>query len=396
MTEPTSHSETNVESVFSGQGSIILAGASLGWLITQTIWYLVPALLPTIIDDLSISPFYAGLALSVMTGAYALAQYPSGQLSDQINKLLVILLAACFLVLGSLLLSVSITFGMFVIATFLCGVGKGLYSTSARTLVTEYYVEKRGQALGIFTSGTDLGGAVASGVAVLALAVATWQAAFPVLAAALAVSVGLLTYANEKPFTIGVIRFEIRETISQLTTTRKQRGVLVSYALLWFVVFGFVNFLPTMLQVEQNLDPGPATSAFALLFVIGAIMKPLGGTVSDWLSRSRIAVTGLLLAAFALVLILTANSYSLIIVGIILFAVGYKPLFPVMEAYFVDAAPESSVGANMGTMLMVTVGAGSLGPAYVGFVADVTNFTIAFATLAFCLLVSGTMLQISS
>jgi MFS family permease len=384
------------ESILGGRGSLVLAVASGGWLLAQVIWYAVPALLPAIIDDLGISPFRAGIALSAMTGTYALAQYPSGEFSDHLNRTLIVSVGIGVLFAGTLLLSVSVSFVLFVVATVLIGIGKGFYSTSARALITDYYVTKRGQALGVFTAGTDLGGAVASGVAVVALGYGTWRSPFPFLAGTLVVVAAALYYRNDDPLVFRWIELDVRETVGRLTATRQQRGILLSYALLWFVVFGFVNFLPTMLQAEKNLDVGPATSAFTLLFLVGAVMKPLGGTLSDKFPRKQVGATSLLLAMLALAVIQMTANYTVILVGIVCFAIGYKPLFPIMEAYLLDTTPDASKGADLGTMLTATIGAGSLGPMYVGFVAEQASYTAAFASLVVCLFVSAVVLYLSS
>ena len=63
-----------------------------------------------------------------------------------------------------LVLTATTTVLSFLLAMGLLGVGKGLFASPSRALVSDLFVENRGRALGIYTAGTDLGGLVAAGL----------------------------------------------------------------------------------------------------------------------------------------------------------------------------------------------------------------------------------------
>jgi hypothetical protein len=63
------------------------------------------------------------------------------------------------------------------------------------------------------------------------------------------------------------------------------------------------------------------------------------------------------------------------------FAVGYKTQFPVIDAILLDAAPEANAGGDLGAARALFLGVGSLGPAFVGYTAELYGFTLAFAAL---------------
>ena len=73
---------TETGGIFRGYRGKMLLTVAVGWAITQTGRFLLPPLLPIIMDEVGISVLVVGMVLTVMQVVYAVAQYPSGKLSD--------------------------------------------------------------------------------------------------------------------------------------------------------------------------------------------------------------------------------------------------------------------------------------------------------------------------
>ena len=54
----------------------ILIIATIGWGLVQATQFVLPPMLPNIIEDLSITVFQAGVAMTLLNIAYALGMYP--------------------------------------------------------------------------------------------------------------------------------------------------------------------------------------------------------------------------------------------------------------------------------------------------------------------------------
>jgi len=164
---------------------------------------------------------------------------------------------------------------------------------------------------------------------------------------------------------------------------RIQQSLAISAARagLSLTAFGLVNFFPTML-VARGLSEALAGGTFALLFVAGLLVKPTAGEISDRLPRTAVSVAGLFLAAGGLAVILLGDSLVPVAAGTVLTAVGYKTQFPIADSVVIGAAPEGSVGAELGAARAVFLLANALGPGVVGVVAELTDFTVAFWLLA--------------
>jgi len=166
------------ERLFTGYTGRLFLSVSFGWLMIQLGRQLLPPLLPTIIEDLAITSTQAGFALTLLWGLYALCQYPSGRFSDKLSRKTLLTTGLSLLIVGFLLINNTKAYPSFLIGSAVVGLGAGLYPTAARALVSDLFVDRRGQAFGLHTASGDLGNAVAAGLAVGTLAVAAWQTAF--------------------------------------------------------------------------------------------------------------------------------------------------------------------------------------------------------------------------
>jgi predicted MFS family arabinose efflux permease len=389
VTEQVSPVARDEERLVTGYSGRLLLAVSIGWGLIQTGRLVVPPLLPAISADLGISTARAGFALTVLWGLYALLQYPSGRLSDRLSRKTLLVGGLVLLCVGFLALSAAPTYAVFVVGAAVVGVGAGLYPTPARSLVSDLFVARRGQAFGIHTASGDTGGVVAAGLATLVLGVATWRAAFlPVVTVVAAVAVALHVWSREE-YVLARVDLAVGDTGRRLLEEPEFRWLLVSYCLYAFTWQSVAGFLPTYLQVGKGLSPTLANTGFAALFVVGAVAKPIAGGVADRLSRGLFATAVLALAASMLALLLVAATLPAVLVAVVGFALGLMAFPPVMQAYLMDSFPTDSMGGDLGAMRTVYIGLGALGPTYVGVVADTFDFTLAFTGLVGCLLVSG-------
>jgi predicted MFS family arabinose efflux permease len=385
------------ERLLTGYSGRLLVAVSLGWAAIQSGRLVLSPLLPTVMEGLAITDFEAGMALSLMWGLYALCQYPSGRLSDNLTRKTLLVSGLALLVAGFVALASAPNYLLFLFGAAVVGLGAGLYPTPARALVSDLFVKRRGQAFGIHTASGDLGGAAAAGLAVVALAFAGWRSAFmPVIVVLAAVALALYVWGREA-FTPpeadreGVVEglADARATARRLWKNPRMRWLLLAYALFAFTWQSATGFLPTFLRASKGFRPGLASGGFAALFVVGAVVKPLSGSLGDRFARATVAAGALVAAAGALVGLLAASGTLAVGVAVVVFAAGLMAYPPVMQALLMDTFPDGSMGGDLGATRTVYLGLGSLGPSYVGFVAGRVSYAAAFAGLLGCLLVSA-------
>jgi MFS family permease len=396
---------THDERLFAGYGGRMLVSLAVAWATLQFGRFLLSPLLPAIIDDLGITKVAAGVALGAFQGIYALTQFPSGRLSDRFTRASLIVPGLGTLAVGFLVLSVTVSYPLFLLAAVVVGVGKGLFAVPSRALLSDLFVARRGRALGLYSAGTDVGGILASAVGVLVTggaaawlpqAVTTgaldWRAPFAPVAVLLALIGVVYVVWNRDAYELGRTEIGLVATVRRLATTRAQREALVAFALFYFVIGAWVNFLPTYLTESKGFSESLAAGLFAVVFLVGIWAKPLAGAVSDRVPRRLVAVVTLLFAGGALVVVEVVGGLLPVVAAIAVFAVGYKAQFPIADAILLDAAPDENVGGDLGAARALFLGVGALGPVYLGVVATAVSYRVAFAGLVACLLASAGLL----
>jgi len=364
----------------------------LGWAGLQIARFLLPPLLPRITDTLGFSPGAIGLVLTAFGLVYAAVQYPSGTYSDALSRATLLLPGLAVLFAGVTVVALSVAPPVFVAGVVVLGVGKGLYASPSRALVSDLFDERRGRALGVYSAGTDVGALAASGLAVATLAVSVgWRVAFVPVVVALSLVTLLFVAWNREPYDLRRVGLSPRETAGRIAATRDQRELVAVFSLFYFVVGGLTNFFPTLL-VEAGFSPAAAGASFALLFAVGLVAKPGAGELSDRFSRLLVGGVALAAAAGGLAVVLLAPSLPVVAAGTVLVAAGYKTQFPIADAVVMEAAPKGSVGADIGAARAVFLGASALGPGVVGVVAELTTFATAFWLLVGAFLLCAAVL----
>ncbi len=376
------------ERLLRGYAGRLFIGISLGWFLIVFGRQLLPPLLPSIIADLEISSFQAGIALTGLFAMRALNQYPGGRLADQLSRKTVLVGSLLIASVGFVLLSASVVYALFLLAVAVVGVGAGAYSVTTRATTADLYIEKRGRAFGVQGAFTSVAGVASAGGAVVALAVGDWRSAFLPIVAVLLLLVVSLHRWNRDPYVVERIEFEILGTARRVLGAVQIRRVVAAYVLCLFSWMGIIGFLPTFLQIEKGLSPTAASAGFGLVYVVGVIAGPFAGVFGDRYGKLRMSVLAMLFGMVGVFALVVVDAIALIALFIAMLAIGFWSFFPVTQAYLMDSFSDDTMAGDLGAVKTVWGLAGSLGPAYIGFVADFQDYTVAYLGTVGCLLVA--------
>ncbi|WP_246998133.1 MFS transporter [Halosolutus gelatinilyticus] len=370
----------------------VLAAVSGGFGTIAVGLLVMSPLLPAIIADLSITPFQAGLGLSVMWGLNALGQYPGGRASDVTGRKTVLVFGLAGFVLGFGVVTASTTFAGYLVGVAILGLCSGLYPATGYTLLSELYADRQGKAFGIYTAFWDVGGGLSAGLAAAALAAGEWRLAFPpVIGLAVAAAV-LIHVWRDEPYSLSRVRFDVGKTFARVVLGRESTRLIGAFCLFFLTWQGAVGFLPTFLRYEKGLPAGVASTAFASLFLVGMVTKPISGNLGDRFGRLRVSICALAVGAAGLVALTLARSTWTLLGAVVLFAIGLMSVTPPLLAHVMATLPDSNAGGDIGGFRTIYMGLGSLGPAYVGFIADLSTYGVAFYGLLGSLLASAALL----
>lgn len=376
---------------YTGRVSIVLA---LAWLAIRLGREAVPPLLPTLIEELSITPTEAGVALSVMMGIHALLQYPGGRLSDGLGRSTVLVASVAAAVVGFGVMSQVSSYAGLLLAVAAVGAASGLFFSPARALLSDLFRRRRGQAIGLHTTAGLIGSALAGGLATVALLVATWRAAFLPVIVVLGGVLVLLHLSRREPYAVRWVTLGIGGTARRVFSAPQTRRLLAVATVRSFSIQAVIGFLPALLLAEKGFSVALANGSFALVFVVGALASPVAGDLSDRLSRTAVLVGTLLVGAAGIAVVVLGSSVPVIALGVMVAAAGMWGFPPVVQASMLDGIPAENLGGDFGALKTVYTGIGSLGPAYVGIVAEGAGYATAFAGVVVILLVGVAILII--
>lgn len=349
----------------------------------------VPPLLPSIVDGLRLTTSQAGLVMTVLWLCYALSHYPGGRLSDTLTRKTLVVASLGVSAAGFGLLAVTSSYAVLLVGVGLAGLGQGVFMPSSRGLVADLFVHRRSQALGIQVGANSAGSAVAAGLAVLALSVATWQSAFVPAVLGLVVVVALIHLVGREPYRVHGVDMEVRETVGRLFTSGRMVALVVTYCLFAAVWMGVMSFLPTYLQAEQAASAATASGAYALFYVAGIAASPLSGRLGDRVARLPLCAALVGVGLVGLVTILTSQWLAVTMAGVVLMGAGFFGLPPVLQSVMLGLFPDANLAGDFGALKTVYTGVGALGPAYVGVVAGRASYGAAFAGFVACLILAG-------
>lgn len=361
---------TSTERLFRGREGRISVTLALGWFAFLLGRETLPPLLPAIIADFAITEAEAGFVLSVMWGVYALSQFPGGRLSDRLTRKTVLVPSLLIAIVGFVVLAAISSLVGLVVAVSLLGLGGGAYFSSTRGLLTDKFDARRAEAFGIQVAAGSMGSALASGLAVLALALGAWQFALvPAIVLLSAVTLGIHLESRES-YVVAPVQLGLRGAVERILRQPRIRRVLVVYSLYAFVWQGLMTFLPTFLQAEKSLSPALAGAAFASLYVTGMMVGPVSGTAGDRYGYLRVSAGSILLAILGIVGLLSVSTTPFLFASVLVLAIGVRSFPAVMQAFVLDLFPDGSLAGDFGALKGMYTGVGSLGPVYFGVVAS--------------------------
>jgi len=370
---------------YAGRVSIALA---VGWLATQLGRRILSPLLPAIVEDLALSPGEAGFALSVSWGLYALTQYPSGRAADALSRWTVLVPGTTLTAVGFAVVGRATGYALLLVGAGLIGVGAGLLSVPTRALLSDLYVQRRAQAFGLNEGAGRAGNVVAAGLAILVLATATWRLAFLPVVVLLGIVAVALHRLADGPYVIERVSLTPRRAFGRVLGTWELRRLVVVYSLFVFGFEGVVGFLPTFLQATKSFSPTAASAGFGVVFAVGSVATVLTGRVADRVGTRPVAAGTLVVGALGVALLVLAGSLPGIVAGLVVFAAGLMGFPPVVQTLLMDRFRDGNLGSEFGAFKTLYMLVGSLGPGFVGVVADWASYPVAFGCIFACFLVA--------
>ncbi|RZU31530.1 MFS transporter [Blastococcus saxobsidens] len=287
--------------------------------------YAPQAILPLVSDDLGVPPSSAALLVSATTGTLALALLPMSYLADRVGRTRLMTIALVTAAVLGVLAPVAPSFEVLLLVRAVQGVAMaGLPALAMAHLSEQVRPSAVGVAMGLFVAGNTAGGLSGR---VVASAVADgwgWRAGLGAvggLALVCAVAFRLLlpppVVQPAAPSPVaghGHLRRHLRDPgIRRLCLS----GFVLMAA--FVTVYNFLGY--RLLEEPFGLSPTLVGLVF-LVYLAGTLGSPAAGRLGERLGR-RVVLLGGVLLALAAVLLTLSDLLAAVLVGLVLFTVGF-------------------------------------------------------------------------
>jgi len=375
-----------------GRGWTVLALA-VGWFFTLGLRFVVPALLPAIKADFTVSNASVGAAITVMWITYGVMQFPAGALVDRVGERRLLVASTLLAGLGLVGVVASPSFPLFLLATGAFGLGTGLYGPARGTVLTRAFPARDGPAFGAVLATGSLGAALLPAGATLLAVVAGWRVAIGVTVPAFLATAVVLWRAipprasGTTARTDGGVPAPVR-AVWRAIRTRSVALAVLGATLMLFTFQGLTAFLTTFLVEARGLSEGTAGALFGLLFLVGAASQSAGGGLAERHGYGRVLAAVTLASVPPLVALpFLENALAL---GLAVVLVGVRlAVAPLSNAYIIALLPAEIRGTAWGLVRTGFFSIGAFGSVLVGAMADAGLFAEAILVLGGLTAVAG-------
>ncbi|MCW2539814.1 MAG: putative arabinose efflux permease, family [Frankiales bacterium] len=355
--------------------------------------YFTQALLPAIGTSFGVGPAESSLTISCATGALALAILPLSSLAESLGRIRVMrigLAAACLLALAA---AVAPDFWLLLVLRALAGVAlAAVVAVAMGHLGDEVHPSGIGAAIGLYVSGTSLGGILGRLIPGLVQDTASWRWAVVVLTACSGLAVAgffvLLPPARRfepQPLDFAVHLGAIRDL---LRDGRIRRLCAVAFLLMG----GFVacyNYLGYRLIAAPIQLSSTLASLLFLAYLAGTVSATVAGRLADRIGRRAVASGGIAVAVAGLLLTIP-DQLGCITAGLLIFTAGFFAAHSVASAWIGQLAEQHRAQGSALYLMAYYLGSSSLGSGiglvylHGGWTATVIVIGVVFLGAAAC------------
>ncbi|AGE22046.1 MULTISPECIES: MFS transporter [Geobacillus] len=351
------------------KGSITYLKASIslffGGFVTFAVLYTPQPLLPIFAKQFHVSAAAASLTVSASTGALAVAMLAAANLSDRIGKKRVMAASMWLTSLLAIAMAFSPDFPTLLAARTLVGItAAGIPSLAMAYVAEEFHPASIGKAMGLYISGTSIGGMAGRILTGVLTDLFSWRSAL--------ITIGFLSLALSLAFTVFLpaprqaVRRRNRETLRQAYAVHLRNKPLMALVVLGFLFMGgFVtlyNYIGFLLSEPPYSFRQSVLGFLFIVYIFGGIGSVYMGRRADLRGHActlRLSVALTALGALATL----APSVLVKIAGLALFTFGFFGCHSIASAWIGEQAHVYKAQASSLYLLFYYLGSSLAGTA---------------------------------
>lgn len=338
-----------------------------------------------VVNDTGWSETRLQLLFAVYVFAYSSLSAVTGAITDRFGPRRVVAAGAILLSTGYVVWAAAPNLWVaFLGLGLIAPLGMSASWVPCNATVVRWFVERRGSALAIATSGTSMANIVAPPVAATLVEAYGWRAALGTFAVVGgAVMLASSYWFRRDPESMGqhpdgLDRAPLRaESATDSTAAEAFRTItywliLLMYALSFVVVF--VPFVHSnQFAIDLGIEPVTAATVISSIGIGGLGGRLLVGPLSDRLGRKQLVVAAFALEALAFMGIAAAQGLPLLYPSAIVFGFSYGATVTMLPALVGDYFGRDHAGAIVGRIFGTAGSLAAVGPYVAQLLVDATG-----------------------
>ncbi|UQD52377.1 MFS transporter [Bacillus methanolicus] len=336
----------------------------LGGFVTFAILYTTQPLLPIFAKEFHVSASRASLSLSVSTGVLAFAMLVVAALSDAIGKKRTMSLSLFFTSILCLLTSLSPNFMILLLIRAILGIFIAGVPAIAMAYVAEEFNPKGiGQIMGLYISGTSIGGMAGRIITGVLTDLFTWRIAL--------MTIGGISLIFSTVFwlTLPASRHIVKKTFDRETAWAAYKSHLSNKRIIALIMLSFLlmgSFVTLYNYIGFLLHEPPYRLSEALIgfifvvYLFGTFSSIFMGKKADQYGRSLLLKISITIMVGGAIITLVPSLLAKII-GISIFTFGFFASHSIASAWVGDCAVNNKAQASSLYLLFYYIGSSLVG-----------------------------------
>jgi YNFM family putative membrane transporter len=275
--------------------------------------YITQPVLPIIQETYQVSAARASITISAVVLGITLANLPFGALADRWTIRPIILTGSLIVIGGNIVCALTDSFPGLVVARFI----QGLFIPALTTCLAAFLsrrlpAQRLNVVMGTYVSATVAGGLGGRLLGGLFHPTFNWRWAFVIAAGLLAIACGIAWRWLPREETTGPRQSAQLSFWQLLAQAPLRHNYLVAFSA-FFVFSSVFNYLPFYLAAPPFSAPTRTITFMYLAYLIGIVMGPLAGQMSNRFGNGRTMAGGAILFGVSLSITLYPSLLSVIV-----------------------------------------------------------------------------------
>jgi MFS transporter, FSR family, fosmidomycin resistance protein len=360
----------------------ILLVLSMGHLITDIYQSALPAILPFLKENLSLSYTMAGVILLAANFTSSLIQPLFGYLSDRQEKAFLLPLGCLCAGLGFSLLPFPASYALILVLVIVSGFGIASYHPEGYKTAHFFTGEKRVTGMAIFAVGGNVGFALGPIIAIYIIKYMGFSSLPVIIIPSVVFVVIIIFYWRD----ISITEIKRDRAADGEVAHERRKGAYSSLSMVIAIVImrswtqmGLMSYIPFYYINHLKGDPLYA-GKLVFVLLLGGVIGTLGGApLADRWGHKRYLLLSMFLSTLILPLIFVVDGYMLFVVlgflGMTLIST-----FTVTVVMAQQLLPEN-LGVASGLMVGFAIGAGGICVTLLGVIADHFGVPVALKSI---------------